>query len=405
MNLLKQGWLAYYRIHDDISDDPDDDELDQRPVIIPDQWMGALYPIPQLLGMDLDGCIHEQAAIRLVYQKLYAALKQQDEVFLNKVTSLTVAEALNDFHDQINVPSKLDFALRQPRSFPRTIQYLIANAVSPMKSLTPLTQLAWGLVLMACLKHKWKPYEDCPLCFRCTSPGSKYCDEHRVSHTETARNGRPNQDVVHRLGKRVIKDMYFLESKPQQSVINFAYRYSMWNLFFYYRPGRIDDIWLEKVARLLNRLLQSPLVLAKCDGEQAFEGPLNAYRKLHPMAPTDTDDDAIQKALDDYYTVFEILRKALDRNDYNKIESHWEIKIREAEEWFATEKYLRGEVGKRGKGKKTEKLVMIATAYARKGLSKGEIAKSLSVAPNVLSNWIRRYPRLAAEFTSQNNSG
>lgn len=222
-----------------------------------------------------------------------------------------------------------------------------------------IPRLIWGLALIGWSARHWDKPGVCEICFRCTYPGNRFCDE----HTQRVQNEEKRSEAYnrYRLGKKV----HALAGQR----------------------GQLNFLRGNKILRDVRRQLTFSDVLFEWDEEA---DAINSEMELlqHSLAASPRVVNKIGRAAlgETFETLTEILREKIDPHRWDSM--LWSLVVLQAEVWFALEEEL--SPGKRGCGKIADQRIAQAAEMLSNGMQKREIAHELGISASAISKWISR---------------
>lgn len=361
------GWTALHHAALDVGaqvgyDPGEYPELRNRSFADTQQYEALLGPMTQLLGKELEGPSIRTEPVRiLIWRRLRTVGRRaapdlwhfltDDKHRVDPAQEYQRVQAVHPCGCPTSKPLPPILAARQGYRLLWQEEHSHLDRIS---------RLIWGLALIGWSARHWSEVAICELCFRFTSPGARFCDE----HTQRARSGTEPSTAYqrYRLGKKAHAlaaqrgQLSFL--RGDTIMCDIRRRLALSDVIFEweYEPDAIND----EMAFLCETLAISPRVMKRIGGTTALSA--------------------------DFETLTEILREQLDPYRWDPM--HWGLVVLQAEAWFALEEELSPR--KRGTGQTAEARIIQALALARNGFSNSQIANTLGISPSTVSKWIAR---------------
>ncbi|WP_321903929.1 helix-turn-helix domain-containing protein [Paraburkholderia tropica] len=211
---------------------------------------------------------------------------------------------------------------------------------------------AFWLVLLGCAVD-CLPYPDCKLCFRHALHGHSYC----LSHSQAAafQGTRSQKARRYYVGRKTARELDWDRRKP---VIQAHAEFEIPNLISRHLWGTLPGGEVDLFKRIRKQLAGSPNVRQRLDG------------------PIPRGNAALDALLRDKLDPLELLPQA------------WPEKIMLAEHWFSCE--LRQAPGVRGRSRALNAKIQRAERLASRGMSIGQIAKTLGCSTATIRSWRTR---------------
>lgn len=225
--------------------------------------------------------------------------------------------------------------------------------------------LFWGLALLGWVYTLYCHIEVCPLCFRWTVPGSKYCFMHSQSNSIGSHIGAGKAFIQYRKGFTTLKlaNKQRLIIKKPCSIVDASYSDAILaEYLFFNNPSEME------ISDIAYALTTCPRVLEKLGGNNILS--MSSLQLL------------------------EFIRTEINPIEFFPTELALNI--------LYYEKILELESVKPGRPKgeltyKTQTNIKEYSEMSKKGMRKASIAEALGISKSTLSNWISRYPSIEIE--------
>ena len=332
-----------------------------------ESYCALLKPVIEITEINIDVPSADGDLIgQEIWQKLRNLKKEYSDKPCNAFVRTSIQGFCSEFSDWKDKPLSIrnsSLNLYDPLKA-ANIGWSLIELASKTKKYFP-NSLFWGLALLGWVYQLYCHIDSCPLCFRWTVPGSKYCFMHSQSNAIGLHVGPTKAFIQYRKGVATLKlaNKQRLIIKKPDSIFDVSYSDAILaEYLFFNNPTEMD------ISDIAYALTTCPRVLEKLGGNDILS-----------MGSTQ---------------LFEYTRTEINPIEFFPIELALNI--------LFYEKILELESVKAGrpKGKlshKTQDKIQEYIEMSKKGMRKASIAEALKISKSTLSNWIRRYPSIEIE--------